>query len=93
MKEHTFFRMFVLLLTAAVMCLTLKLWAEPRGDVFIQHNLVSDLPGQAEHRDRNLVNPWGIAVTTCRWAEHFSIRGFRPALHLSTCRILAASCS
>ncbi len=35
--------------------------AEPRGNVYIQHNLVSDLPEHAEHRDRNLVNPWGIA--------------------------------
>ena len=28
---------------------------------FVQHNLVSDLPGIADHLDPNLVNPWGIA--------------------------------
>ena len=37
--------------------------AEPRGDVYIQHNLVSDLPGHAERRDPNLVNPWGISFS------------------------------
>ena len=26
-----------------------------------QHNLISDIPGVAEHTDPNLVNPWGIA--------------------------------
>jgi len=28
---------------------------------YIQHNLVSDLPGLASNRDPNLLNPWGIA--------------------------------
>lgn len=27
---------------------------------YTQHNLVSDLPGLADHTDSNLVNPWGI---------------------------------
>ena len=39
-----------------------------------QHNLVSDLPGVADHLDPNLVNPWGttlrltlpIRFTSCR---------------------------
>lgn len=26
---------------------------------YIQHNLVSDLPGLASNRDPNLLNPWG----------------------------------
>jgi len=30
---------------------------------FVQHNLVSDLPGVADHLDACLVNPWGIAAT------------------------------
>ena len=30
---------------------------------FVQHNLVSDLPGMADHLDACLVNPWGIAAT------------------------------
>jgi uncharacterized protein (TIGR03118 family) len=29
---------------------------------YVQQNLVSDLPGLADHTDPNLVNPWGIAV-------------------------------
>jgi len=46
----------------------------PRGDTGVmlkivpnlpityrQHNLISDIPGVAEHTDPNLVNPWGIA--------------------------------
>jgi uncharacterized protein (TIGR03118 family) len=34
-----------------------------------QHNLISDIPGVAEHTDPNLVNPWGIAdgPTTPFW--------------------------
>ena len=39
-----------------------SLSAQPRTDVYIQHNLVSDLPAHAEIRDSNLVNPWGIAT-------------------------------
>src|SRR5262245_29503587 len=27
-----------------------------------QHNLVSDIPGLADHTDPNLVNAWGLAV-------------------------------
>jgi hypothetical protein len=30
---------------------------------FVQHHLVSDLPGVADHLDACLVNPWGIAAT------------------------------
>ncbi len=32
------------------------------GNRFAQHNLVSDLPGVADHQDPNVVNPWGIAA-------------------------------
>jgi len=34
---------------------------KPRTDVYLRHNLVSDLPDFADHLDPNLVNPWGIA--------------------------------
>lgn len=27
--------------------------------MFLQHNLVSDLPNVADHQDKNLINPWG----------------------------------
>jgi uncharacterized protein (TIGR03118 family) len=32
-------------------------------NAYLQHNLVSDLPGQADVTDTNLVNPWGIATS------------------------------
>ena len=31
------------------------------GTSYVQHNLVSDLPGLADQTDPNLVNPWGLA--------------------------------
>jgi amicyanin len=31
------------------------------GTSFLQHNLVSDVPGLADQTDPNLVNPWGMA--------------------------------
>jgi uncharacterized protein (TIGR03118 family) len=33
------------------------------GASYIQHNLVSDLPGLADHTDTNLLNPWGISFS------------------------------
>jgi uncharacterized protein (TIGR03118 family) len=33
------------------------------ANVFVQHNLVSDLPGVADVVDRCLVNPWGIVAS------------------------------
>jgi uncharacterized protein (TIGR03118 family) len=35
-------------------------WAQ---NAYIQHNLVSDLPGVADHTDTNLLNPWGISFS------------------------------
>src|SRR5258708_2257224 len=35
---------------------------KPRGNIYLRHNLVSDLPGHAERLDPNLVNPWGITA-------------------------------
>src|SRR5271154_61012 len=29
------------------------------ADGYVVHNLVSDLPGLADHVDKNLINPWG----------------------------------
>jgi uncharacterized protein (TIGR03118 family) len=31
---------------------------------FVQHNLVSDVPGMADHLDPCLINPWGIVATS-----------------------------
>jgi len=35
--------------------------AQPNRAVYLQRNLVSDLVGEANRRDPNLVNPWGIS--------------------------------
>jgi uncharacterized protein (TIGR03118 family) len=32
-------------------------------DAYLQHNLVANLPGLADHTDTNLVNPWGISFS------------------------------
>jgi uncharacterized protein (TIGR03118 family) len=45
-----------LLASAAVLVM-----ADPELNSYVQHNLVSDLRGEAEHFDPNLVNPWGVA--------------------------------
>ncbi len=39
------------------------------ANTFLQHNLVSDLPGIADHQDKNLVNPWGngFSATSPFW--------------------------
>jgi uncharacterized protein (TIGR03118 family) len=37
--------------------------SEPRTDIYIPHELVSDLPGVADHLDPNLSNPWGITYS------------------------------
>src|SRR6266849_1586934 len=31
---------------------------------YTQHNLVSDIPGVADQTDPNLVNPWGISMSS-----------------------------
>ncbi|MDQ6707101.1 MAG: TIGR03118 family protein, partial [Acidobacteriota bacterium] len=33
------------------------------ANAFVQHNLVSDIDGMADHTDPGLVNPWGIATS------------------------------
>jgi uncharacterized protein (TIGR03118 family) len=37
--------------------------SSPATNAFVQHNLVSDQPGQADRTDTNLLNPWGIAMS------------------------------
>jgi uncharacterized protein (TIGR03118 family) len=44
-------------LTAAFPALSL-------GATYLQRNLVSDIPGLADHTDTNLVNPWGISFSS-----------------------------
>lgn len=54
---------FCLPLSFAVLSLfaTGALSAQPRTDVYLQHNLTSDLHAHTEHTDPNLVNAWGIS--------------------------------
>ncbi len=35
----------------------------PGANSYLVHNLVSDLPNTADHVDKNLTNPWGIAAS------------------------------
>src|SRR5215467_2743899 len=37
--------------------------AQPQTNSYLQHNLISDLPGIADITDANLVNPWGISAS------------------------------
>ena len=45
----------------AISCALLPASAQARGGPYRQTNLVSDLPGEAQVTDANLVNAWGIA--------------------------------
>ena len=38
-------------------------WTLPAANTYLVHNLVSDLPGLADHQDKNLVNAWGNAFS------------------------------
>lgn len=42
-----------------------KAYAQGSGqaNVYVQHNLVSDIPGMADVTDPNLVNPWGLSFS------------------------------
>jgi len=61
--KHRLFFAIALLVTITVS--SLPLYAGPMsGNKFVQHNLVSDLPGMAVTTDPDLVNPWGIALSS-----------------------------
>jgi uncharacterized protein (TIGR03118 family) len=38
--------------------------AQSSANVYLQHNLVSDVPGLADVTDANLVDPWGMSFST-----------------------------
>ena len=53
---------------AAAICLSmllpLGLYSQnPTANAYVQHNLVSDIPGMADVTDPNLVNPWGLSFS------------------------------
>jgi len=54
-------RQITLFATGFVLAATLQ--GQPKRDVYLQNNLVSDLNGQGARRDSNLVNPWGISFS------------------------------
>ena len=47
----------------SLVCLAAWLGTASGQNAYLQHNLVSDLPGVADVTDANLVNPWGIAFS------------------------------
>ena len=51
------------------MCTFAAVMSAAGFDIYLQTNLVSDLPGVAAHQDPDLVNPWGIVAgpTTPFW--------------------------
>jgi len=61
-------------IAVAAVCAMTVLFAEPQAwcatTVYVQTNLVSDIPGLAQSTDPNLKNPWGLAgsATSPFWA-------------------------
>ena len=47
----------------AALTLSFQLAAQTKPNVYVQHNLVSDVPGLADVTDPNLVDPWGISTS------------------------------
>src|SRR6266436_2631296 len=48
----------------ALPCATFAQGPAKGPNTYIQHNLVSDVPGLADVTDPNLVDPWGISIST-----------------------------
>ena len=52
-------------LPAALILLSATLQPSAKGaNQYVQHNLASDVPGLADQTDPNLVNPWGISMSS-----------------------------
>src|SRR5207244_5305827 len=60
MKTTSVYTKFRLLLVAAVMFTAVS----ARADTYSWTNFQSDIAGVAQHVDPNLVNPWGMAVSS-----------------------------
>ena len=54
---------FKLVVATASVLLSLQSRSALAQNAYIQHNLVSDLAGYADHTDTNLLNPWGISFS------------------------------
>src|SRR6184192_4037862 len=57
--SNAYIKIALPLLAAAILTAT-----SGRADTYSWTNFQSDIPGVAQHTDPNLVNPWGIAVST-----------------------------
>src|SRR5437016_6983895 len=64
-KAGTFRRPNIQFLSALLILAATAFWPGlvTGQNAYVQHNLVSDLPGTADVTDTNLVNPWGIAFS------------------------------
>src|ERR1041385_9164887 len=60
-RRHRSASASLLSLGAAAVCLLPE--TAQAQNAYLQRNLVSDLPGMADHLDPNLLNPWGIAFS------------------------------
>ena len=47
----------------AILSLTANAQTPSKPNVYVQHNLVSDIPGMADVTDPNLVDPWGVSTS------------------------------
>ncbi len=47
----------------AILSVTATAQTPSKPNVYVQHNLVSDIPGMADVTDPNLVDPWGISTS------------------------------
>jgi len=57
-------RTFVCRLTSITFSLLLAVGTARAGDVYVQTNLVSDIPGMAPNTDPNLQGAWGLSFST-----------------------------
>jgi uncharacterized protein (TIGR03118 family) len=64
MKTNNLFYRKINVQTALVALISTATFAQtPANNIYVQRNLVSDVAGQAEVQDPNLINPWGMSQT------------------------------
>ena len=61
LAHRSVFAVAALAVTAALTPLAFS--QVPTANAYVQHNLVSDVPGMADVTDPNLVNPWGMSIS------------------------------
>src|SRR5437879_1725540 len=64
MIQKMFFRNIRNVFPLILATVTLQIgFSQTKPNIFVQHNLVSDVAGQADFTDPNLVNPWGLSAS------------------------------